>query len=59
MYPIYKLKLLNTRNFIKQVRRPKGVSVEREAYVSRGAEASAALVYYKNAMSKIEKDLNI
>ena len=34
-------------NYITQVRRPKGVSREREAFVSRGAEASAAacLIY--------------
>ena len=29
-------------NYIMQVRRPKGVSSEREAFVSRGARASAA-----------------
>ena len=35
--PIYKLKLLNARNFMMQVRRPKGVSGEREAQASAAA----------------------
>ena len=33
--------------FIMQVRRPKGVSSEREAFVSRAAQANAAACIYK------------
>ena len=34
-------------NYITQVRRPKGVSSEHEAFVSRAAQASAAACVYK------------
>ena len=37
-------------NFIMQVRRPKGVTSEREAFVSRAAQASAAACKNKNKM---------
>ena len=33
-------------SYIAQVRRPKGVSSEREAFVSRAAQASAAACIY-------------
>ena len=33
-------------NFIMQVRRPRGVLSEPEAFVSRAAQASAAACYY-------------
>ena len=37
-------------NFIMQVRRPKGVSSEREAFVSRTARASAEARYYNSTL---------
>ena len=39
---IYKLKLLNARNFMMQVWRSKGVLGEREAFISLAVHASAA-----------------
>ena len=40
-------------NFIMQVRRPKGVSSERVAFVSRAAQASAAACYSKSVNDMI------
>ena len=40
-------------NYITQVGRPKGVSSEREAFVSRAAQASAAVCNNKSACREI------
>ena len=41
-------------NYITQVRRPKGVSSEREAFVSRAAQASAAACILKKFGTMLE-----